>query len=81
MRGISHETLRKGYTMKTSALTTPLANEFYSYVKKLHDGEDRDLIPTDIVTLRRWFYQYKEMEQWPLKILLIKLEIMDGQMM
>ena len=62
MRGISHETLRKGYTMKTSALTTPLANEFYSYVKKLHDGEDRDLIPTDIITLRRWFYQYKEME-------------------
>ena len=56
MRGISHEAIRAGYIKKTSALTTPLANEYYAWVKKFHNVEDRDSIPKDICTLRNWFY-------------------------
>lgn len=56
MRSVSHEAIRKGYITKTSALTTPLANEYYAWVKKLHDVEDRESLPKDICTLRRMFY-------------------------
>lgn len=56
MRSVSHEAIRKGYISKTSALTTPLANEYYAWVRKLHDREDRDTLPTDICTLRKMFY-------------------------
>lgn len=57
MRSISHEAIRKGYIQKTSALTTPTANEYYAWVRKLHDVEDKDSIPKDICTLRRLFYK------------------------
>lgn len=60
MRSISHEAIRNGYIRKTSALTTPTANEFYAWVRKLHDVEDKDSIPKDICTLRRLFYKDKE---------------------
>lgn len=60
MRSISHEAIRNGYIRKTSALTTPIANEFYAWVRKLHDAEDKDSIPKDICTLRRLFYRDKE---------------------
>lgn len=56
MRGISHETIKNGYIRKTSALTTPTANEFYAWARKLHDVEDKDSLPKDICTLRRLFY-------------------------
>lgn len=59
MRSISHEAIRNGYIRKTSALTTPTANEFYAWVRKLHDIEDKDSIPNDICTLRRLFYKDK----------------------
>lgn len=59
MRGISHEAIRNGYIRKTSSLTTPTANEFYAWVRKLHDVEDKDSIPKDICTLRRLFYKDK----------------------
>nr|WP_300868123.1 RNA ligase [uncultured Acetatifactor sp.] len=59
MRSVSHEAIRKGYITKTSALTTPLANEYYAWVKKLHDVEDRESLPKDICTLRRMFYDDK----------------------
>ena len=59
MRSISHEAIRNGYIRKTSALTTPTANEFYAWVRKLHDVEDKDSIPKDICTLRRLFYKDK----------------------
>nr|WP_296486276.1 RNA ligase [uncultured Acetatifactor sp.] len=61
MRSVSHEAVRKGYISKTSALTTPLANEYYSWVRKLHDREDRDTLPRDICTLRKMFYAEKGM--------------------
>lgn len=62
MRSISHEAIRNGYIRKTSALTTPTANEYYAWVRKLHDVEDKDSVPKDICTLRRLFYKDKEVE-------------------
>ena len=59
LRGVSHEAIRKGYITRTSALTTPLANEYYAWVKKLHDAEDTENLPKDIITLRNWFYREK----------------------
>ncbi len=60
MRSVSHEAIRKGYISKTSALTTPLANEYYAWVRKLHEREDRDSLPKDICTLRKMFYAARE---------------------
>lgn len=60
MRSVAQEAIRKGYIQRTAALTTPLANEFYAWVKQLHDVEDKDSIPRDICTLRRLFYKEKE---------------------
>ena len=59
MRAISHESIRNGYIKKTSALTTPIANEYYAWVRKLHDVDDIDSIPKDICTLRRLFFKDK----------------------
>lgn len=59
MRSVSHEAIRKGYIAKTSALTTPTANEYYAWVRKLHDAENKDNIPKDICTLRSLFYKEK----------------------
>ena len=59
MRSISHEAIRNGYIKKTSALTTPTANEYYAWVRKLHDVEDVDSVPKDICTLRKLFYKDK----------------------
>ena len=57
MRSISHEAIRNGYIKKTSTLTTPIANEYYAWVRKLHDVEDRESVPKDICTLRNLFYK------------------------
>lgn len=59
MRSVSHEAIRNGYIKKTSALTTPTANEYYAWVRKLHDVEDKESIPKDICTLRSLFYKDK----------------------
>lgn len=59
MRAISHEAIRNGYIKKTSALTTPIANEYYAWVRKLHDVDDIDSVPRDICTLRRLFFKDK----------------------
>lgn len=62
MRSIAHEAIRRGYISpkRTSALTTPLANEFYSWVKTLHNTNDLNSVPKDICTLRRAFYKSKK---------------------
>lgn len=59
MRSVAHEAIRKGYidSKRTSALTTPLANQFYGWVKTLHDSEDWESAPRDICTLRKMFFQ------------------------
>jgi tRNA splicing ligase len=59
MRSISHETLKKGYITRTSALTTSLANEYYGWVKSLYNIEDKESLPKDICTLRKMFYDNK----------------------
>lgn len=59
MRAISHEAIRNGYIKKTSELTTPIANEYYAWVRKLHDVDDIDSVPKDICTLRRLFFKDK----------------------
>lgn len=59
MRAISHEAIRNGYIKKTSALTTPIANEYYAWVRKLHNVDDIDSVPKDICTLRRLFFKDK----------------------
>lgn len=59
MRAISHEAIRNGYIKKTSALTTPIANEYYAWVRKLHNVDDTDSVPKDICTLRRLFFKDK----------------------
>lgn len=59
MRGIAHETIKKGYIdpRRTSSLTTPLANAFYGWMKDLRaNTEDPESIPKDICTLRAMFY-------------------------
>ena len=59
MRSISHEAIKKGYIDggRTSALTTPLANQYYAWVKTLHDTDDLESVPRDICTLRRLFFE------------------------
>ena len=60
MRSIANETLKKGYTSRTSLLTTPVANEFYVWCKKQFENGKADELPRDIVTLRKMFYEDKE---------------------
>ncbi len=68
MRSVADEVLRlskngnrQGYYRRTSALTTPLSNEFYGFLRKLceenYDGK------TDIITLRNLFYKESKGEQ------------------
>ena len=59
MRSIAHEAIKAGYIngKRTSALTTPLANQFYGWVKTLHDSPDRETLPRDICSLRKMFFE------------------------
>lgn len=59
MRSISHEAIRKGYVdrRKTAALTSAVANQYYGWVKTLHDTEDLESVPRDICTLRKMFFE------------------------
>lgn len=59
LRGVAHEAIRKGHISRTSALTTPTANEFYAWVRKFHGAEDPNSVPRDICTLRSLFYRDK----------------------
>lgn len=52
MRGLVSEVAKKGYTTRTSALNTPLANQFYGWIRK----QDKELLKKDIITLRNMFY-------------------------
>ena len=56
MRSVTYETLRRGHIQKTSALTMPLANQYYYWIKnKREELKDSD-VPTDICNLRKEFY-------------------------
>lgn len=71
MRGIAHETIRKGYLehAKLAALTTSEANYFYGWLRKYREEvlaandkpdatteEILSVIPRDIISLRNKFY-------------------------
>lgn len=64
MRGISHETLRKGYIdpKRTSALATELSNRFYGWLKTIYttNKETIESVPKDIISLRRMFFESDE---------------------
>lgn len=56
MRSVSHETIKKGYISRTAALLTPLANQYYGWIKAEREAStDPTAMPKDIVTLRRRF--------------------------
>lgn len=69
MRGIAVETLRKGHipNAKCSALTTPTANYFYDWCRRLHSKHREDgtldSLPTDICSLRKMFYADMESKE------------------
>lgn len=54
LRGVAHEVLRTGNFHRTAALTTPLQNHFYGWLKSHYKDE---LMPSDIISLRDMFYK------------------------
>lgn len=60
MRDIAHKAIRNGRVRKTVVLTTPIANEFYGWVRKFNKVEDKTTVPKDICTLRRLFYKERK---------------------
>ena len=63
MRGVAQATLRQGKINRTGFLTNKLSNNFYAYCQKLYnetEPEQRNLIPRDIVSLRKMFYAEAE---------------------
>ena len=60
MRGLTHETLQRGHFHKTSALTTPTANDYYGFIKGVFDTTDKETrqsLPRDIIYWRNEFYK------------------------
>jgi tRNA splicing ligase len=59
MRSISHEAIRKGYInpKRTSSLTSPLANQYYAWVRTLY-------VPKQKVA-RRWWQFWKKQTSRP----------------
>lgn len=53
MRAVKDEVYRKGYFARTSALNTPLANQFYGWLRK----QDKEVLKKDIIELRNMFYK------------------------
>lgn len=63
MRGLTHEVLQRGYFHKTSALTTPTANDYYGFIKNVFDTTDKETrqsLPRDIIYWRDKFYSEKD---------------------
>ncbi len=52
MRSVKEDVCRNGFTKYTSSLTTPLANEFYGWLRQ----QTREVLRKDIITLREMFY-------------------------
>ena len=56
MRSVKEDVSKNGYTKYTSSLTTPLANEFYGWLRQ----QTREVLRKDIIMLREMFYGEKE---------------------
>jgi len=55
MRSVKEDVSRNGYTKYTSSLATPLANEFYGWLRH----QTKEVLRKDIITLREMFYTEK----------------------
>lgn len=53
MRGIKDEVYKKGYITRTSALTSPLGNYFYGWLRK----QNKEVLKKDIIELRNMFLE------------------------
>ena len=62
MRSVLHEVKKKGCLANTSILTTPVANEFYGWLRRLYDTGKLNRLPADICAVRKLFYQRGEKE-------------------
>ena len=70
LRGVAHETIRKGYIdpKRTAALASALTNQFYGWIKQLRSvTAEPETIPTDICTLRRMFFESEAGSQFVLE--------------
>ncbi len=57
MRAVAREVAKKGSIGDTSVLTTPIANEFYGWLRGKYDSREPKEMPKDICSLRRLFYR------------------------
>lgn len=68
MRSIASEVLKKGYSTRTSALVTPVANQFYGWLREVYQSYKSEDIraeyngPRDICTLRKQFNESMEVK-------------------
>ena len=68
MRSIASEVLKKGYSTRTSALVTPVANQFYGWLREVYQSYKTEDIraeyngPRDICTLRKPFNESMEVK-------------------
>lgn len=63
MRGVAREVAKKGFVSNTAALVTPTANEFYGWLREKYDSGELKGMPKDICSLRRLFFEDKEIKQ------------------
>lgn len=54
MRGVLYEVKKKGYLANASILTTPMANEFYGWLRRLYDAGKAGQLPANICADAVW---------------------------
>lgn len=54
MRGVLYEVKKKGYLANASILTTPMANEFYRWLRRLYDAGKAGQLPANICADAVW---------------------------
>lgn len=59
MRAVVKEVSKKGFIANTAMLTTPVANEFYGWLREKYDTGELKRLPKDICGLRRKFFDDK----------------------
>ena len=57
MRGVAREVLKKGCISNTAVLTTPVANQFYGWLREKYDAGELKKLQRDICSLRRRFLE------------------------
>ncbi len=59
MRAVAKEVSKKGFIANTAMLTTPVANEFYGWLREKYDTGELKKLPKDICSLRKRFLDSK----------------------